>query len=330
MTEPITFYTVGDARVFIGVLGLLRSLRAVGHDEPLVLLDAGFEPQQRRYLEDAGCRIVDPPAKATHPTLYKPFPQIAGADGIVVSLDCDALVTQRFDDLAASASRGRIVAFPDPAADRFYREWADIWGVRAPLRKQTYVSAGYLVFSTREHPDLLPRWWECCEQAFDARLVWDKYERGRGPTPDDQEALNALLMSEVPEGAVDLLPRGAIVHGVEAMSVRVQDRSALECHRDGIRVRYLHAGGSPKPWDDAAKDRFRPDAYNRLLRSLIAADDVPKAPWVRPGARGAVALVGGGLRNHARDRSFWFEATRRSPRLHDGLRRGLRTLRAAA
>ncbi|HVI17377.1 MAG TPA: hypothetical protein VM712_03315, partial [Gaiellales bacterium] len=312
---------------------------AVGHDEELLLLDAGFTHAQRAALAPH-CTLVDAPEAASHPTLYKPFPHLLDLDAVVVVLDADALVTTRFDDTAAAARAGRVVAFPDPAAGRFFEEWADFWELRAPLRREAYVSAGYLVFSTRRHPDLLPRWWEACQGVFDRQIVWQKADRRSRPSPDDQEALNALLMSEVPSGTVELLPRGEIVHGLEAMSVHVHDPATLRCERAGVPVRFLHAGGQPKPWDAKARRQFRPDAYNRLLRHVLHAPDaaLPFPPcerlplWLHDGAPGAAALWTGGLANGALERSFVIETSKGvlSPRMYAGLRRSWRVVRPAA
>src|SRR5215207_7961449 len=44
------FYTVANARHFIGVVALLNSLRLAGHTEPIRLMDAGLTDEQRTLL----------------------------------------------------------------------------------------------------------------------------------------------------------------------------------------------------------------------------------------------------------------------------------------
>src|SRR5205823_2574176 len=47
---PRAIYAVADRNYFIGAVALLNSLRLVGHDEPLFLIDAGLTPAQRQLL----------------------------------------------------------------------------------------------------------------------------------------------------------------------------------------------------------------------------------------------------------------------------------------
>ena len=50
-SASVAFYTVTNAHHFIGVVGLVNSLRAVGHREPVYVTDAGLQPDQRALLE---------------------------------------------------------------------------------------------------------------------------------------------------------------------------------------------------------------------------------------------------------------------------------------
>ena len=47
---PAAFYCVADERYFLGAVGLINSLRLVGHDEPVYLLDCGLTDAQRELL----------------------------------------------------------------------------------------------------------------------------------------------------------------------------------------------------------------------------------------------------------------------------------------
>jgi hypothetical protein len=55
----------------------------------------------------------------------------------------------------------------------------------------------------------------------------------------DQDALNALLTSEIPAGAVELLPATHEVHPVDLMKTRIVDLNTLECALNGERARIL-------------------------------------------------------------------------------------------
>ena len=57
--DAAAFYCVADERYFLGAVGLVNSLRLVGHREPIFLLDCGLDDEQRELLGrevDAGRR----------------------------------------------------------------------------------------------------------------------------------------------------------------------------------------------------------------------------------------------------------------------------------
>ena len=63
------FYCVADERYFLGAVGLVNSLRIVGHDEPIYLLDCGLTGRQRELLAGQ-VTLVNAPDGAP-PTLLK-------------------------------------------------------------------------------------------------------------------------------------------------------------------------------------------------------------------------------------------------------------------
>ncbi len=56
------FYCVSDARFFLGAVGLINSLRVIGHDEPIFVLDCGLTDEQRGMLA-AEATLVPAPAE---------------------------------------------------------------------------------------------------------------------------------------------------------------------------------------------------------------------------------------------------------------------------
>ena len=199
------FFTVGDARYFPGVVGLVNSLRIVGHSEEIVVLDAGFTPVQRQALA-ATCTIAEfsnEARDAANPTYYKlvaPRMREFARGDVFVVIDSDVVVTAPLDDLINRAVAGQLAAFPDPESDRWFADWQGIFGLTSPPRSETYICAGVVVFSPAQLPDLIAKWWARCQLIADQPTV---AEGAEGPTSQaDQDALNAILMSEYPAGTV--------------------------------------------------------------------------------------------------------------------------------
>jgi hypothetical protein len=153
--------------------------------------------------------------------------------------------------------------------------------------------------STRHWPGLLDRWWELCERVWGVPTIYER--EGDGPASQaDQDALNALLMSEVPQGSVHLLdPDLAPAADALAAGVEVVDERLLRCTFRGKRTLLLHNAGKAKPWVKRHWPYVRRTAYVRLLRRLLTADDLPiqlhdrsLAPWLRRGPLGAAAMLG--------------------------------------
>jgi hypothetical protein len=304
--DAIRFFTRADSEFFVGLLALARSLRLQGHHDPLTVLDLGLTSHQRAALRGL-CDLVRVDGIASrHAWFLAPYPHLLHAEGIVVYLDCDVIVTSRLDDALDAARQGMVCASPD-SADRWFTDWGPIFGLERLPRQQVYVNAGFVAFSTAHFPDLQRRWWECCDhlaQRPDSRPsgkanpIATSSDRANPIALPDQDALNALLMSEVPAGRIELLPEGAVALGRrELVQTTIVDLGRLECRRSGQRTTLLHAYGRPKPWQPNAWRYLRRTAYVRCLRRLLSRWDAPVPMdttmlpvWLRPGARGALTL----------------------------------------
>lgn len=290
VTAKAAFYVVADRRFFPGLVGLVNSLRLQGHSESVVVLDCGLTHRQREQLQ-GNCRLVPfDRSQATSPSRFKPFAHLLHARGLVVVVDSAVIVTAPLNDLFDRARAGRICVALDPEEDRWFSEWEDVFGLRKPLRRGRYVNSSFVAFSADHWPGLLGRWWEACRRTW--RQPWF-YETGApdGPAAQGgQDALNALLMSEVPEESVWYLATGAAPIGEAARGVRVQDLATLRCECGGQRTLLMQSVGALKPWEGAYWKRFRGDAYSVLLRRLLLGEglalrvDEAELPlWLRRG-----------------------------------------------
>jgi hypothetical protein len=287
-SEPARFFTVADAGFYPGVVALLNSLRLTGHAQELVVLDAGLARAQRRALGEHATIAELPAGTDRHPVALKAYPAVLGAGGTVVVIDSDMIVAASLEPYLAPAAAGRVCAFPDPpwSRARWFAEWELLFGLAAPPRRQTYVNTGFVAVSTAHRPELLRRWWEVCnriprERVFRGEVLSEPFYAG------DQDALNAVLMSEVPADALEVLPEYASYRE----RVVVEDEVTLACSFEGRPQAILHEALRPKVWHPRGWRRLRANAYVRLLPRVLFADDValrldPSAVpyWLRPGS----------------------------------------------
>ena len=214
-------------------------------------------------------------------------------------IDSDIIVTSRLDDVIEHARAGRFCAFRDdfPAAhERHFPEWEGLFGLTASPRVQTYVSAGFFAFSADRWPSLIPRWAEAAQRATRSRMWAD--DHATNPLwAGDQDALNALLMSELPADALIALPSVGMAHTRTFADAGAIDERALWVEHQGAPARVIHYSWGPKPWMAADWRRIGRTVYVRLLRRLLFAEDVPvRLPhdavplWLQPRPVGAVAL----------------------------------------
>jgi hypothetical protein len=296
--ETARFVTIADSGYFPGLVALVNSLRLQGHREPITVLDLGLSSVQRAALEQHCDFVVPSPDVVRHPWLMHPYACALRPADAVIYIDSDIIVTSPLDEIIASASAGRICVFANAPPTRWFAQWEQVFGLRQPPRHQTYVNAGFLAFSPARFPSLASRWWDFCGRLIGEPTVLDTGEFESPTAFASQDALNALLMSEVELGQIEFQPLLAEAQGpVQLHRARVVDRARLQCRLDGHPTTLLHTWSSPKPWEPEAAKKLRRSAYLRCLRRLVVAPDVAvrlpaaDAPaWLRPGPRGAVTL----------------------------------------
>ena len=287
----VRFFTISDAGFFPGTVALLNSLRLLGHTDELVVLDLGLTPEQRARLAPAGVSFVSTPDNA-HPWVLKPVAAAADARGVVVLVDSDMVVTSSMEPIVRAAREGKFCVFPDHPSDhgRWFREWSDLFELSAPLRHATYANAGVIAFSADVWPEFLERWSRACRPMAGRRTVRTDSE------PDgqmDQDALNALLMSEIPESSVELLPG----YEWDMREVELVDLHTLECVSGGQTQTLLHTPTSPKLWQEGGWRRVERGAYVELMPRLLLGPDVvlrlepDEIPlWMRRGVLAGIAV----------------------------------------
>lgn len=303
-----TYYTITDEPFFVGTVALLNSLRLTGHEGEFVALDCGLTPtQQRRLAQHA--RVV-PAQRESGYWGYplKPFAWHPEVDGVVVMIDSDMLITGSLDPLLRDAARGQIGVFVDLMAilvdppNRSFSEWQRTLGLAGPLRQQPYVNAGLIAFSVAAWPHFLDRWRETCRLAADAssdnghrNLDWSQNPFAY----PEQDALNAILMSEVAPEALALYDYALAPITQARESVQLRDLGRLRCVHDSRDTLLLHNTGRPKQWEPRAWAAGPYTAFSQLLPRVLFSDDVAlrldpgELPrWLRPGLSGKTIRLG--------------------------------------
>ena len=287
--RPVAFYTVSNARHFLGLVALLNSLRLAGHDEPLLVADCGLEGWQRELL--APHAEVDTVASTRPPHLLKPVLARQHPAETMALVDSDVVVLRPLDELLAG-SKG-VVAFADPVSHRFHPEWASLLGL-PPLRPGSYVNSGLVVLSGARGRAILDLVSEKQE------LVDVEGTRDRGGRPQspfyyaDQDVWNAVLASSVDEAELDVQPADLAPHPPFRGLRPVAPGGLRMAYEDGREPFVLHHVDR-KPWLVST----RANAYSRLLPRLLLGDDVAlrlppdRVPSrFRAGLSGALARAG--------------------------------------
>jgi len=259
------FYCVADTRFFLGAVGLINSLRLVGHDEPVYLLDIGLTAEQRRLLEPEVTLVGGPPD--TPPWLSKTVAPLAHPAETMVLIDVDMIVTRPLHDLFAEAAAGRVVAV-EHGSDRFSPEWGSLLSL-GELRRRPYVCSG-LVIVPRQPGEEILRLMDRLSDRVEIERTW--FGRSEPDYPllfPEQDILNAILAGRVEEGRVLVIDRR--LEPIPPFDgVTVLDDDSLRCELEDGSEPYLLHHYAVKPWLDETPD----GPYSLLLRRLLGGDDV--------------------------------------------------------
>jgi hypothetical protein len=265
-----TYYTVSDEQYFLGSVMLFNSLQVTANLGEVVVLDVGLLPHQRdlleRYMNVVSVR--DPSGKHR---MMKPYPYLLQPSGTVVAIDSDIIVTGSLASTIELARDGKICACPawtSQVRTRWFPEWESTLSLELPLRREDWFHTGFVAFATEHWPKLLERWWNVSDLTSpdDLCVSGPRFKGG------DADALNALLMSEIPREALILLPGGEEAFGG---SVTIEDVHTLRCTSRGQATRLLHYPDRPKPWVASGWLRFGASEYARVMRRLLLSDDLP-------------------------------------------------------
>ena len=270
--NAVAFYTVANANYFLGLAGLVNSLRLLGHAEPVVVLDCGLAAWQRELLEGHVVMLPAPAGVPPHLLAWE-GPRLHPAE-IMVLIDADMVVTRRLDPvLAPVAERAVVVAFEDRLGGRFFAEWSGVLGLPEIVHQRPYVNAGLLVLAGSRGADVLTT-------IRDAQLRLPGGRRRVGSRRvdpfyfSDQDVLNAVLMASLEGDELVVLDYRLAPFAIAAPDLTVADVRALRCtYPDGVSPFVVHHT-QKKPWLAATPQ----NAYSELLGRLLLADDVVVRP----------------------------------------------------
>lgn len=263
--ERCRVYCIASAAYYPGVVAALNSLRLVGHDEAVHVLDCGLLPAQREAL--TRCATVVEAPRDVPPYMLKWILPASSPAIVSVLLDSDVIVTARLDPLIAAAAGGAVAGVADRIVRRFRPEWGEL-GLGS-VEPRPYLNAGVVAVPQGRLGALV----ESVEHALAAVDL----ERGMfGSRPDvddpfyfvDQDALNAVLAAWPAEAST------ALEHELAPFppfaGLRLRDAASLDvAYADGRRPLLLHHVGR-KPW----LARTRRTVFSELLPRVLLADDV--------------------------------------------------------
>ena len=292
------FCSIVDSAYFLGAVALVNSLRLTGHTGEIAFLDVGLNEGQRAFLEQEATVHDGLIGSGWLSVFAKPMLGLVNPDRIVVILDNDLVITGSLEPLVRAAEEGAIAVFSQPDSTRWFAEWEQLFSLQQPLRRGPYVNGGCVALSTGRWRGFLSRWYEVGESVAAARASRSFLLRQQEVVSDpvgynEQDTLNALLMSEVPESALRVWAHDLTPFWEERHDVRIIDSRSLRCDARGQALLFLHSTGQPKPWQPRGWLKLRFRAFNRLLTRVLVGEDAPLRlrpeqipPWLQPGLRG--------------------------------------------
>jgi hypothetical protein len=263
---PAAFYCVTDARYFLGAVGMLNSLRLLGHTEPIFVLDCGLTPRQRELISPHAT-LVPAPSEAP-PWLLKTVAPLRHPAEVMVLIDADIVATRPLFELIAEAAEPRVIAVENDV-QRYVPEWGELLGL-GPVRRQPYVSSGLVFLGQPVGREVLELMGELQDRVDFDRTFWRANIRDYPFLFGDQDVFNAILATRVERERVTTLAN-RLAPNPPFRGLRVVDETTLRCaHRDGTEPYALHHFAT-KPWLEPTHH----GAYSRLLRRLLIRRDVP-------------------------------------------------------
>jgi hypothetical protein len=280
------FYSVVDSRYFLGAVGMLNSLRVVGHREHIYFLDCGLKEDQRQLLAPHAT-LIPAPTNAP-PWLLKAVAPLRHPAEVMVLIDADMIVTRSLTSLVEQASRGKLVAFAN-SNDRFVPEWGELLGL-GEARPRQYVSTCLVFLSGPLGSEVLNLMADMPDRVDFDRTFWRANDRDYPFRYGDQDVFNAILASRVDPGRV-VEVEGRLEAVMPFERLRVVDEKTLRCaYDDGTEPYVLHHYLPMKPWLEPTI----PGVYTELLVRLLRGSDVAVRapgrelpPHLRPGLAAA-------------------------------------------
>jgi hypothetical protein len=260
------FYLVSSPVFFLGAVALVNSLRLLGHDEPVFVLDRGLSPDQRDLIA-AEATLVAPP-RGGNEQMSKAAAPARHPAGTMVLLDADMIATRSLASLIETAGAGKVVA-TDSGLDRFVAEWGERLDL-GPATRRPYVSSCLVVAGGavgRELVELL----DDRVDRVDVKLTYLEDDVADYPFHHaEEDVLNAIIATRVDaDQLVTLDPRMAPIPPFEGL--RVLDASSLRCaFADATEPYVVHHAWSAKPWLEPTHH----GVYSQLLRRLLVGPDV--------------------------------------------------------
>ena len=264
----LAFYTVCDRKHFLGLVGLINSLRLQGHDDPVYVLDRGLDDWQHDAL--GGQAVIVSSSDTTPPTLLKHLAPLQHPADVMVIADVDLIFTGNIHSLAAQVHISqKPVFFSNDWVDRFYPEW-EAFGFGPPVR-HPYVNAGLMILPVEDARHFL-NMLALGQERLDLGQTLFAPDLVRPLDPffyADQDVLNAMLGTVVALDDLTIAPETAVSYW-PFPGLRLADSRTLRCEfGDGAEPMVLHHILA-KPWSG----KVAPSVYSRCLTRLLCGPDV--------------------------------------------------------
>jgi hypothetical protein len=262
---PAAFYCVADSRYFLGAVGMLNSLRRVGHDEPIFVLDCGLTDGERSRL--APHATVVPAPNDSPPWLLKAAAPLHHPADVIVLIDTDVVVTRPLTALIHEPAGAHVTAFRN-RSDRFFSAWGELPGL-GEARPRPYVSSSLVFLRGAVGSEVLLLMERLRSRVDFQRTFWRENDPEYPFLLGDQDLLNAILATRLDPGqVVELEARLEAVPPFAGLSVL--DEEALKCsYEDGVQPYVLHHFLT-KPWLEPTMG----GVYTQLLLRLLLGRDV--------------------------------------------------------